>query len=299
MFENIAENITMIGGLVAAIVGFFVAFIEHKKLNPNKKNFGWILLISGACTALGTYFSSLDNNKKTEELGKKAEQLINANRTIDSLLKINTAISNSNSNKLDSSFIRLNHIVDESNSVLKKLKNQSRKLVEVQKLNENIHNNVTGGESYCEVEVLSLQDNGKTIYFLGVMNKGDFPLEEVSIELINTTKFKQRKRTDRQATLQDLSEKEYIKIGNILPHGTAMLNREIILAEGEIVEFGIPIQTKNKFMGQSLRITKIGDKIFTASKIGINGSIGQKGRILSDKADKGFPNEHNGKIKWD
>ena len=112
--DNWAEILTMIGGILTALFGLVIMIIEHNSLTPNKKTFGLLLCVAGGLTASGTYFSSISNNDNQKKL-------ILANKSIDSLTKINTNLSFSNSSKLDLSLNRLESIIDKSNSQIGKL----------------------------------------------------------------------------------------------------------------------------------------------------------------------------------
>lgn len=139
--ENWAETLIMIGGILGFLFGLFVMVIEHYRLMPNKKTWGFLICLAGVLTTLGGFFSSTDNNDKQKKI-------ILANKMIDSLSRLNNTLSSANSEKLDISLNKLNHIISESERVLVSLKKESRKINELQRLNEKIQNNQMGGDTY-------------------------------------------------------------------------------------------------------------------------------------------------------
>ena len=173
----------LVGGVITIFLGLTIAFIEHKKLIPQKITFGIILAMAGFISSISSYIASIENDEKTEKIIKaniKIDSLVEIN---NSLAKTNNDLSNSNSSKLDKSLENLEEIISKSSRLLSNIKSQSNKLERVTNINREIQDYQTGGNSYPFFFItLSKKINSLNVF---MSTEGSNPIRNLQFTVID------------------------------------------------------------------------------------------------------------------
>jgi len=171
------------------------------------------------------------------------------------------------------------------------------------KLENQLNNDITGGDSYGEVYPTSILDKNKNpVTLLYFQNKGKYPLSNVNISYWNLEDLYKNKRVgnnkDTRATIQDLQNRTNINVGNVSIGGGQFIGQPFLVNENQLTRLNFSITAKNGFFAEQLRMIKINGKIENAIKINTitNGKTHPK--ILVDTSSSGFPKNKNGEINW-
>lgn len=148
---------------------------------------------------------------------------------------------------------------------------------EIADLNREIANLVTGGDSFCYVSIANLNPSTNR-GILVVVHKGDYPIFDLSIRMLDLQKF---------GELEEYTLASMNQAATILPIGT--LPKENVVTVGEFDlgssperDFNIFFTTRNSHFTQSLRLRKIDDKWLKATK------VERDGKVIHEHTDEGM-----------
>jgi hypothetical protein len=177
---------------------------------------------------------------------------------------------------------------------------KSNKLIEVQ---DELLKYTTGGGSFGQVEILKISNSkGGFIYSFYFANKGNYPLYDVSITVLNRSQLDMQEVKKRHglATLEDLQKYNLYKIGNISSNGGTSFGTIFPLSNNQINDFLFSIHTRNGSYSQQLRFIELSNEILQATKLNTIDLTGKGSyEVLVDTADERFPGSIKGKIKWE
>lgn len=166
---------------------------------------------------------------------------------------------------------------------------------EIAKLSKQIAHSVTGGDSFCYL-AFSLPDKGGTKAILAVVHKGNFPLYDVSVRIVDLDKFDIHVKGKQKPTLDNIQKTEQvINIGNLSPSHAATLHPWMLPKSGE-ARYNIFISARNGFVTELVRLKRINGK--WASAYRVEAGPGREPGILYEKIDTDFPRNDDGKVNW-
>ncbi|MGB3480224.1 MAG: hypothetical protein WBB67_13835 [bacterium] len=165
---------------------------------------------------------------------------------------------------------------------------------EIIEKDEYILSHVTGGNGFCYLDIGSISGDGNSGTWV-VNNGGDYTVYDVQVDIINLATITQ---ITPDSTLQQmLSMRDIVELGNIPPHTARMLIDPIDLSNQEELKFNIFVVARNGFTVQHLRMIRIENKWFHATRV-----LKRKGDsdiTLFEEVDDNYPKDENGNVNWD
>jgi hypothetical protein len=160
---------------------------------------------------------------------------------------------------------------------------------EIAELNRTIAASVTGGDSFCYIDMSSY---GANEALLMLVHQGRFPLYDISIRIVDLQKFDLIKNIP---TLEALSSAQVtLRAGNLAPNQSSLLTK-LPLPNTDLQAFNIFISARNGFVDQLLRARRLHGRWIFASKV----MRGYKNdEVLLEKIDEGFPRNKQGQVDW-
>jgi hypothetical protein len=282
---SVSSVLQIFGVLVTLAAAAAMAYIEHNNLKPNKKNFGYLALFGGILALVGQYYSTKDNDSKTE-------RIIEQGKKIDSLSAVNVFLSQGNSTKLDQSLSQLDSIIDNSMITLGKLAGQSDKLSNVYQKSKQIQDYNTGGSSFPVINVMTEFKEGYFSFF--AENKGKYPLYNLYVAVSE----KETHYLKRKKYVRSLSE---LSTFNTKPHHFEILKPndgwvyfgDVEIPKKDSINFGISCNANNGGVYQTIIAMK--DK-YSNWKYAMQVKRGKK--IIYEDIEPTFPYKQKN-IKWD
>jgi hypothetical protein len=166
--------------------------------------------------------------------------------------------------------------------------------------NDFAKNLLTGGNSFAYIELFPQEDN--SFNFI-LMHKGDYPLYDVNVVVVDKEKFDDFLRTD--------SSQDYIKnkdtfaivgyssiatkdVGNLFVNGASKIANIKLYAIPESQKFEVFIAARNGSVTASVRFRRIKEKWTTAVKaIRVNTN-----ETVYENISPDFPRNSNGEVDW-
>ncbi len=175
----------------------------------------------------------------------------------------------------------------QSNAALMKAKE------EIIEKDEYILSHVTGGNSFCYVDIGSISGDGNSGTWV-VNNGGDYPVYDVQIDIVDLATISQI--TTGSTLQQVMSMRDIIQMGNIHPHTARMLIDPLDLSNQKELRFNIFIVARNGFTVQHLRMIRVENKWLHATRV-----LKRKGDVdvtLFTEIDDNYPRDENGNVSW-
>jgi hypothetical protein len=167
---------------------------------------------------------------------------------------------------------------------------------EIAELNRSIAHSITGGDSFCYL-AFSLPDNEQSQSLITAVHKGEYPLYDVNIRIVDLDKFDAHVKGRENPTLEDFRKADTnLSVGNLAPNQAAMIGRWP-LPQSEEIRYNIFITARNGFVTELVRIKRIDDKWVSAYKV--TSDSNRKDTLLYEKIDPDFPRDEAGEINWD
>ncbi|MBC7775624.1 MAG: hypothetical protein H7246_09310 [Phycisphaerae bacterium] len=283
---SLSSALQIFGVLITLAAAAAMGYIEHNKLTPNKKNFGYLALFGGILALVGQYYSTKDNDNKTEiiiEQGKK----------IDSLSVVNVFLSRGNSTKLDQSLSQLDSIIDNSIITFGKLERQSNKLSDVYQKAKQIQDYNTGGNSFGVVTAINVI---KTNFSFFIENKGNYPLYKLNIVIFEEGDH----HTQRKAivnTLGDMKNTAYenstYNIDVLKPNDPYYLGDIEIPAYKDSINYRIIYESNNGNIQEALIALK--DKLYNTWTFAVQ--VKRNNKVVYEEIEADFPHRSK-EINW-
>lgn len=167
---------------------------------------------------------------------------------------------------------------------------------------DDIISQITGGDSYGEVELISIIDGKNRVYHsFYFSNKGKFPLYDVTVTMLDRNRLDKEGLKERggRAIIEDLEKYETFNIGNVSVNGGIGFSSAFRFDDGQIKDFLFSIHTRNNNFSQQLKFVQSNNLVSKATKLNTVVPGSGKPQILKDYADNTFPGAHNGKINWE
>lgn len=162
---------------------------------------------------------------------------------------------------------------------------------EIIRLNHSISDAITGGDSFCFLRIYQPSSNRKLSAI--VVHSGDFPIYDVSCRIVDIDEF--RKKADGSQDIYKGVE-SFLTLGNIAPT-QAFETGPVFPTNTAIKRFNIFFSARNGFFVQQLRISILGDEMFTAMRVTRDAKDGSK-IILFEEIQENYPKEPDGTINW-
>jgi len=167
---------------------------------------------------------------------------------------------------------------------------------EIAALNRQIAASVTGGDSFCYVQVSSPDDAGVNTATLMLLHQGEYPLYNVDVRIVNLQDFRQASNQERYM-MQNLSET--IRVGDLIP-GSAVPIKYEQLSTGDEQDFNVFINARNGFFTQLLRRRRVDGNWKVATRVMKSPTDGREPPIhIHEKVEDGFPRNERGEVDWE
>lgn len=161
----------------------------------------------------------------------------------------------------------------------------------IQELNNFILSSITGGDSFCYVDIGSISqtnDHG----FLVVVQQGKYPLYDLNIRIVDLDKFDKIK--DNLSLEKWASAETRLNLGTLSP-GIAQLVGPISFPGKTNLRFNIFAIARNGGTTQVLRMRLINNKWARATKV----TKSDTNAVIYENTDKEFPKDPKGNVLWD
>lgn len=177
-----------------------------------------------------------------------------------------------------------------------------KKSDEVAELNRNIADIVSGGDSFCYINMFPTSQ--KSLYLI-IANDGQYPMYDVDIRIVDLKEFEKafddlKGHTEMYRGLDLLSEGEvnrHIRVGNIPPKTALSRTIEYEKPEGsKRVDFNVFISARNGSFVELFRIREVKGKWYYAFRVF---KTGDRENILKEFIQPGFPKGVDGHVSWE
>lgn len=166
--------------------------------------------------------------------------------------------------------------------------NLLNKSEEIARLNQEVANSVSGGDSFCYL-VVSTIDPVTNTGRLVVVHQGEHSLYDVHVRIVDLEKLDQIKGNLSFATLNQTDTN--ISIGNLISSFAQML-QPFTLGNSDTRRFNIFFSARNGFFNQALRFKKIDGKWVYATK------VEREDKVIYEKVNDEFPRNAEGNVEW-
>lgn len=179
-----------------------------------------------------------------------------------------------------------------------------RKIVEkseeIARLNEKITGSITGGNSFAYVLFLSINMELNSS-LLSVVQKGDYPLYDISIRIVDVDKFSLFKNQEGPLDYNKISKAEKVlNIGN-LGSGHSTILAPWKFPNKNSVNYNIFIGARNGLITELVRMKRVNGVWKTAYKV-IRQIFEKDMKVevetLLEKIDPDFPTNIHGEVDW-
>lgn len=163
---------------------------------------------------------------------------------------------------------------------------------EIAELNRKIAATITGGDSYCYL-AFTLGQGPANSPLLLVSHRGEYPLYDVSIRIVDLKKF-DRKSGDW--TLEKAAGTEtYLKVGNLSP-GQDRIWGKWQLPETDQQDYNVFLSARNGFVTQFIRLRRVNGRWKIATKVFRD--FGKQQKVIFEDIGAEFPRDEKGKEQW-
>lgn len=230
-----------------------------------------IAVIGGLISAFGTWM----HNKSSSEKSTRIEEGVSKGLELGKTTNSEVLLLKEQNNKLTTEAI----------SLKEKLENQANKIDELRKENTELYsklvnesktitNNLTGGDSYCRMDIGNIDDLGNQgQLFFSV--EGKYPLSEIQANVIDLNFF------DPPST----PEGKVINIGKLSPN-LAFPSHRLILDKKKGVNINVFFNASGKSFTQLIRMRFINKMWVSAMRIST-----VQGITLFEKIDPNYPDK--------
>jgi hypothetical protein len=161
---------------------------------------------------------------------------------------------------------------------------------EIAKLNRTIAESITGGDSYCYVQLGNASRRGA---LLAIIHQGAYPLYDVVVRIADLNDG------NREPTLAALGR--ILTIGN-MPPGLASMQGTVTLPDRDLLRYNIFISARNGSFTELLRMRYIDGAWRTAMKV-MKDNYSETDpnaapTLLKEEVDPEFPRNRNSEVEW-
>jgi hypothetical protein len=158
-----------------------------------------------------------------------------------------------------------------------------------------INNLITGGDSFAYVEVYPIDGNSMNLM---VNQKGQFPLYDVSVIILDNKKLKKPRtmtvNSINAITIANESKVGAIQIGNMFVNAVAQVMHLKLDPVVESQTFEIVMSARNGSFTESLRLRRINGQWLSAIKV----TRGKAEEKIYERISEAFPRDEKGEIDW-
>ena len=164
--------------------------------------------------------------------------------------------------------------------------NLLNKSEEIARLNQELANSMSGGDSYCYLGISPINPKTNTGWFY-VIPQGEYNLYDVHARIADVEKLHQLAEDRLPLDQADTN----ISIGNLIPSFAQKF--PFTLGNGNTRSFNVLFTARNGFFKQLLWFEKVHGEWLYATKV-TRGS-----EVLYEHVDKEFPRTAEGNVEWD
>ena len=166
---------------------------------------------------------------------------------------------------------------------------------EIAQLNTKIASAVTGGDSFCYLD-LAIGDGTTNTPALMLVHQGEYPVYDVSVRIVDLQKFNVVKKS---LTLETMAETQTVlPVGNVSPRQAPVLGK-CTLPNTQQQSFNVFISARNGFVTQLIRLQRIKGFWKSATKVTRKIYEENKSVVLLEKVDPEFPRDNTGQVQWE
>lgn len=159
---------------------------------------------------------------------------------------------------------------------------------ELRMKSEEIVRYVIGGDSFCYLAIGSI-DSQSNVGILMTVAQGEHPIYDVNARIVD---LQESEKIKNNLTLQTISQSEtHINIGNMIT-GTASMIRQFPLGDSTERDFNIFFSARNGLYTQMLRLRKINNKWYSATKVEKND------KVVFEQIQEKYPRNEKGEVDW-
>lgn len=237
-----------------------------------------IAVIGGLLTAYGTLKQNKSSSKRMMSIQSKTDEI---NTKSEKQLEEIASLKNQN-DFLQSTIDSLNMKADQQVKTIIELSKQNSELsIQLAKSTQNLNDNITGGNSFCEIQINPQTIDSSIIY---IIHHGSSTLFDVTFRITDLELFK--KETNFFHT-GDLKSQFSFNIGNLNPN-TAIEVGTINRNMTGLKQFNIQIAARNGSFSQVLKLYKT--ETYWLKATVVKEFISRK--VIYKKIDSDFPKEH-------
>lgn len=240
-----------------------------------------IAVLGGLISAIGT----LRHNKSSSDKSNRIEQGVNKGLEIGQTTNSEVLQLKEQNNNLTQEAILLKEKVEKQENKIDELRKENIELYfKLAEASKEIHNNLTGGDSYCRMDLGNINytgDEGYLVFFV----EGKYPLSSIQARIVDLNYF-----DATGLTVEDLS-KNVVNIGTLQPNKAFVTNKKHPLDKRKGVNLNIFFSANNGYVNQLIRMRYINNKWLSATRI----LTMMEGKVLFEEIDPNYP-ENDSKL---
>lgn len=165
---------------------------------------------------------------------------------------------------------------------------------EIASLSRTIAASVTGGDSFCYLD-LGLGDGMINTPLLTLVHQGKYPLYDVGIRIVDLEKLDLVKGDSKLEKMALVGKN--LNVGNVGP-SQAQPMEELQLPSADRQGYNVFISARNGFVTQLIRLQRINGYWKLATKVTRDFYEDKKSVVLLEKVDPEFPRDKTGQVQW-
>ena len=234
---------------ILLIIGFILSLKSIKPMNLN--------LIAGLVILIGTFFGLFGKQLQDKNSSEKSDKILNTGVSTEDKVDY-LKVQNS---ELATKTEELKEKAEKQATIIDNLRQENTDLYsKLANANKEIYNNLTGGNSYCIMEIgniNSTNDTGDLIFSV----EGKNPLNRIQVRIVDIDEFQ-----NQPMTLADIT-KNVLNIGTLDPGLAWSNNSKIRLNKANGVNLNIFFTANNGSTNQLIRMKFKNNKWTSAIKI--------------------------------
>jgi len=233
-----------------------------------------IAVVGGLISAIGT----LKHNKNSSEKSTRIEKGVNLGLDLGQTTNSEVLQIKEQNNNLAQEAILLKDKIEKQENKIDELRKENTDLYsKLADASKEIHNNLTGGDSYCRMDIGSINPAGNEGYLVFFV-EGKYPLSSIQARIVDLNSF-----DATSLTMEDLS-KNVMNIGTLEPDKAFVTNKKFLLDKNAGVNLNVFFVANNGFVNQLIRMRFINNVWVTATRIST-----MEGKILFEDINPNYP----------
>ncbi|MBN8570668.1 MAG: hypothetical protein J0M18_13665 [Ignavibacteria bacterium] len=192
----------------------------------------------------------------------------------------------------------ISKVLDKQKETIDNLRKENTELsIKLGKANENMYNTLTGGNSYCHVELELSEDIKGPFFYINLLNNGDYTVFDVYISIIDwkNAQYLQSIKPKNEAFYESVKGAYTKEVGTFMSKRFSRIDHQFPFPAGNEGVYQIEIQQRNQTIFQIVRFQKINGKWTYATKA----TLRNESKVIWQYIDPSYPNKNiDGKGWW-